>query len=190
MASETHGTDSHGAEHAADHAAKSVGEAFPPFDVTTFTSQLFWLAIAFILLYFLLSQIILPKLGGVIEERKNRVVSDLDEAAKMKADADEALVEMDKQLAVARADARAKAEETRSQIDAKIAEINAAKSVELDAKLAEAEAEIEKMKTEMMSHVAEIANDTASAMLSRFDVSASQAEIAKRVSKSIEEVTA
>ena len=186
MASEPNGEDIHVAEHGAEHGSGGVGDAFPPFDVSTFTSQLVWLAIAFVLLYVLLSRVILPKLGGIIEQRKNRIVSDLDEAAKMKSDADEALVEMDKELAIARADARAKAEETKSKIDAKIAEINAAKSVELDAKLAEAEAEIEAMKTSMMSNVSEIASTTAATVLAKLGVSADKSEIDAKVANSID----
>ena len=50
----------------AGHAAEA---AFPPFDPTYFASQLFWLAISFIVLYVLLSRFVLPRIGGAIEER-------------------------------------------------------------------------------------------------------------------------
>ena len=109
MANDTHGAD-HAVETLAEHGAEHAGPAFPPFDTSTFASQLFWLAIAFVLLYLFLSRLIQPKLGGVIEQRKGKIASDLDEAARMKAEADEALVEADKQLATARAEARLNAE--------------------------------------------------------------------------------
>ncbi len=176
----------HGVEGAADHA----GTAFPPFEASTFPSQIFWLTITFAILYVVLSRVILPRLGAIIEERKGRIASDLDEAARMKADADQAMVEMDKQLATARADARAKAEATKAKIDAKIAEASAAKAEELDAKLVEAEGRIDEMKAAAMGNVSSIASSTTAAILSQLGVTASDAEISSAVSKSVDGVAA
>ncbi|MFC6197234.1 F0F1 ATP synthase subunit B family protein [Ponticaulis profundi] len=188
MASETLGAD-HPAD-AAAHGADHAGAAFPPFDFSTFPSQLFWLAISFVLLYVLLSRLVLPKLGGIIEQRKGRIAADLDEAARMKTEADEALVEMDKQLSVARSDARAKAEQARSEIDAKISEITATKTAELDAKLSEAESRIDGMKSAAMANVSDIASATTAAILAQLGTSASDAEIEATVRKSVDEVAA
>lgn len=189
MASDTHGAD-HAAKDVASHGADHAGAAFPAFDASTFPSQIFWLAISFVILYVVLSRVILPKLGGVIEQRKGRIAADLDEAARMKSEADEALVEMDKQLAKARADARAKAEQTRAGIDARIAEASAAKASELDVKLSEAETRIDAMKSEAMANVAAIATTTTSAILAQLGASASDDDIEASVSKSIDEVAA
>ena len=178
-------TETTGADHAAD-----AGAAFPPFDFSTFPSQLFWLAISFVLLYILLSRLVLPKLGSIIETRKGRIASDLDEAARLKAEADEALADTEKQLAVARSDARAKAEKTRSEIDAKISEISASKASELDQKLSEAEGRIEEMKASAMSNVSEIASTTTAAILAQLGSEASSDDIEASVRKSIDEVVA
>ncbi|HBJ93936.1 F0F1 ATP synthase subunit B [Ponticaulis sp.] len=189
MANDTHGAD-HAVETLAEHGAEHAGPAFPPFDTSTFASQLFWLAIAFVLLYLFLSRLILPKLGGVIEQRKGKIASDLDEAARMKSEADEALMEADKQLATARAEARMNAEKARSEIDAKIAEASAAKTAELDAKLSEAETRIDDMKAKAMDNVASIAARTTGAILSQLGTTASEADIAASVAKSLDEVAA
>ena len=42
----------------------------PQLDVTTWPSQLFWLAITFLALYIVISRIAIPRTGGVIEKRK------------------------------------------------------------------------------------------------------------------------
>ena len=165
-----------------------AGGAFPPFEVSTFPSQIFWLAISFGLLYLLLSRMILPKLGGIIEQRKGKIATDLDQAARMKSEADEALIATEKKLARARADARSRAEQTRSEIDARIAESNAAKSAELNERLAEAEARIEQMKTAYMSKVSEITTSTTNSILTQLGVSASASEIDASVRKSVDEV--
>ena len=46
------------------------GKGFPPFDAHTFASQLFWLALAFIALYLLMSRIALPRIGSILEARR------------------------------------------------------------------------------------------------------------------------
>lgn len=185
MASETHGTD-----HASDaaHAAGSIAEKFPPFDASTFTSQLFWLAITFILLYIFLSRVFLPKIGNVIEERKGKIASDIDDAARMKSEADESVLEAEKQLATARAEARASAEKTRAEIDERISEASAAKAAELDAKLSEAEGRIDQLKTQAMASVSGIAVETTASILSRLGTKATKTEINAAVKKSVDEV--
>jgi F-type H+-transporting ATPase subunit b len=48
------------------------GGGFPPFESTTFASQLVSLLIAFVALYIIVSRFALPKVGGVIEARQGR----------------------------------------------------------------------------------------------------------------------
>ena len=55
---------------AGEHGAKGV---FPPFDPSTFASQLLWLAITFAALYIVLSRIALPKIGHVLDTRTNEL---------------------------------------------------------------------------------------------------------------------
>ena len=56
------------------------GGSFPPFDSSTFASQLVSLAIAFVALYIIVSRFALPRVGGVIEARQNAIEGDLAEA--------------------------------------------------------------------------------------------------------------
>ena len=74
---------------------------FPPFDPSTFASQLVWFAIAFGFLYWYMSKRGLPQLGAVIEGRKARIARDLDDATAMqqKADAAELLPAIEAELA-------------------------------------------------------------------------------------------
>ncbi len=44
----------------------------PQLDVETFPSQMFWLAVTFILLYLLMSRVGLPRLSAAIEARRQR----------------------------------------------------------------------------------------------------------------------
>ena len=60
----------------------------PQLDPASFAPQLVWLAISFIILYVLLSIYALPKLGNILEARKNRIADDLEKAAHMRDEAE------------------------------------------------------------------------------------------------------
>ena len=91
----------HGAEAPADagHAAGTEvphegghGEGmFPPFDASTFPSQILWLAITFGLFYLFLKKVIMPRLGGILDVRENRIAQVIEQANRMKGDADAAV---------------------------------------------------------------------------------------------------
>src|SRR5258708_12269716 len=91
------------------------GKGFPPFDAHTFASQLFWLALAFIALYLLMSRIALPRIGSILEARRQRIQDDLAEAQRFKDGSDAAIAAHEKALAEARGRAQALANETRAQ---------------------------------------------------------------------------
>ncbi|PWE17641.1 F0F1 ATP synthase subunit B' [Marinicauda salina] len=160
MAPQSHGE-------AAEQAAEHASGAFPPFDPTYFASQLFWLAISFAVLYLLLSRWILPRIGGAIEERRDRIADDLDAAANMKAQADEAVREYEKSLADARAKAHSVAAEAKAESDRKIAEELAEVDADLDAKQAEAEGRIRESRDAALSEVRGIAATAAAAAVER-----------------------
>jgi F-type H+-transporting ATPase subunit b len=164
-----------GAEYAAD-------AAFPPFDPTYFASQLFWLAISFALLYFVLSRFILPRIGGAIEERNDKIADNLDTAAQMKAQADETVEAYEKELAEARARAQAVAAEAKAEVDKEIAEATREADAELEAKLADSETRIQAARDAALAEVRTIASDAAAAAaehLGGLDVS--EADAAKAV---------
>lgn len=47
----------------------------PQFDLTTYSSQIFWLSICFALLYICVSKIILPRIATIIKERTDSIQS-------------------------------------------------------------------------------------------------------------------
>ncbi len=79
--------------HGGAHGAKAP---FPPFNSETFASQLIWFAIAFILLYVLMSRVALPRVGAIVEGRANKIADDLAAAQKLKDETDTALAELRK----------------------------------------------------------------------------------------------
>jgi len=140
---------------------------FPPFDASTFPSQLVWFAIAFGFLYWYLSKRGLPQLGAVIEGRKARIASDLDEATVMQQKADAAAAAHEKTLAEARAKAQSLAQAARDAAAAAAQAKRQALEDELAAKLTDAEREIARMRTDAMANVADVARDAAGAIVER-----------------------
>jgi F-type H+-transporting ATPase subunit b len=160
QAQTTHATtEAHGGAH------EDVG--FPPFATETFGGQLLWLAITFAVLYTLMSRLVLPRLTGIIENRRAMIAKDLDDAAAMKTRAEEAGTAYDKALAEAKGRAQALAQETRAKLSAESDARRKALEADLNARLAESEATITARKAEAMGHVRGIARDTASAIIER-----------------------
>jgi F-type H+-transporting ATPase subunit b len=147
--------------------ASEHGRGFPPFDSKTFPSQLFWVALAFIALYLLMSRIALPRVGSILEARRQRIEGDLAEAQRFKDASDAAIAAHEKALAEARARAQALANETRAKATA-AAE---ARRKEVDAKLhtriTEAEKAIAGTRSAALGNVRSIAGEAAAAIVER-----------------------
>jgi F-type H+-transporting ATPase subunit b len=163
--------DGHGGRH-----------VFPPFDKTTFASQLLWLVITFGVFYLLMQKVLVPRVGGILESRHKRLAQDIDEAARLKAEADASVVTYEGELATARAkantigtaareSAKVKAEADRRAVEASLAE-----------KLKAAEARIGEIKAKAFADVGSIAEETASAVVEQLIGSAAaQADVSVAV---------
>ena len=152
---------------AAEKAGDDHGSgAFPPFDPAFFPSQLFWFFLTFIALYFLLSQVFLPRVGETIEERGSRIADDLDQASRMQREAEEAEKAYTQALADARAKAMNVAETTKQAIDTEIQTELAAADAEADKAAEAAEARIRQVRSAALSNIESVAAETAQAAVS------------------------
>ncbi len=141
------------------------GGAFPPFESQTFPSQILWLAITFGLFYLFLKRVALPRLAGILEMRRDRIAQDLDQAARLKQEADEAIAAYEQGLAEARKKAGQIGQKAR---DAAKAEADAERKrieAELEKKLADAEDRIAGIKAAAMTDVGAIAEETTAAIV-------------------------
>ncbi|WP_208435115.1 F0F1 ATP synthase subunit B [Bartonella phoceensis] len=143
------------------NAAEHVDRVFPPFDFVHFGSHLFWLVISFGLFYLFISRVIAPRIGGVIETRRDRIASDLDQAMRMKQEADTVVETYERKLAEARSQAyviaQAAGEEIKEKAELERKEIEAS----LEKKLTDAERKIAKIRDKAMQNVGSIAEEVA-----------------------------
>lgn len=163
-----------GAAYAAEGAGHG-GSAFPPFDASTFPAQLFWLAVTFGLVYVLMSRIAIPRIGGIIADRRARIESDLAKAAEAQKAAEDAAKAFEANLAKAKVNAQgiaqAARDEAAKQADARRHEVEAA----LTQKLVAAEKTIADTKAKAMASVDAIASDAAEAIVEQLSGAAPKA---------------
>jgi F-type H+-transporting ATPase subunit b len=162
--------ESHGnAKGATAHTEAEGGHKapFPPFQKDTFASQLVSLLIAFVALYLIVSRIALPRVGGLLDARQNKIEGDLAAAQKLKDESDGALKAYEAELASARSRAQAIGNETREKLNAAAEAERKTLEDRLAVKLAEAEKTIASTRDTAMSNVRSIASDAAAAIVQR-----------------------
>ena len=152
----------------------------PQLDFATWPPQLIWLAITFGILYLVISKFALPKIGGTIESRQNRIASDLDEAQRLKDDSEKAIAAYEAALAEAKAKAHGIAQETRDTLKAEIEAERAALDAQLNERLAKAEESIAATKAEALKSVEQVASDAAGAIVSQLIGSKATAAAVKK----------
>ncbi len=153
------------ATEAVQTAAAAAGEAhkagMPQLDFATFPNQIFWLLVALVAIYFMLSRVALPRIGATLAERKGTITNDIAAAEELKAKAVAAEAAYKQALADARVAAGKIVAETKASIqkdlDAALAKADAA----IFAKAAESEARINDIRAHAVESVTEVAKDTA-----------------------------
>lgn len=153
----------------------------PQFDPSTFSSQLFWLVICFVGLYFIVSRFAIPRIGDILEQRERVVQDDLDRAESLKGEAEQALADYEAAMADAREQARTLMGKVTSDAKAAAESRNKEIGTELTAQIAEAEQRIATARDEAMASLTSIAAEAAQDAASRLaglDVNSSDAEAA------------
>jgi F-type H+-transporting ATPase subunit b len=152
------------AQTAADAHNGATG-GLPQFDPSSWPSQLFWLAIFFGGLYWLMSSVFIPRIGATIEERRDRIADDLDQAGDYKQQASAAEAAYVAALEGARAKARALAADTQNALGAELAELQREADAKAAASVEAAEKRIASMKTTAAAKVREAAAETTRAIV-------------------------
>ncbi|WP_321499138.1 F0F1 ATP synthase subunit B [Breoghania sp.] len=165
------------------HDGGHEGVSFPPFDSSTFPSQMLWLAITFGLFYYMMSKMVLPRIGGILEDRRDRIASDLGEANRLKQETEAAIADYEQALAEARKKAQGIAQANRDKLAEESKAKREAIEEELNAKLAAAEERIAGIKSAVLADVGEIASETTNAVVeSLLGKAPTKAETSKAVS--------
>ena len=144
----------------------------PQLNVETFPSQLFWLAISFIVLYILMSWIGIPRLSAAIDARRQRREDDLARAARLKTEAEAANAAFQRTMAEARSQAQAAIKESTDRLAAEAAERQRVLAAALAQQIDEAERRIAATKQQALSEVRGIAVDVGRSVVEKLTGSA------------------
>ncbi|MCP5074476.1 MAG: F0F1 ATP synthase subunit B' [Rhodobacteraceae bacterium] len=159
MASETTTEAGHGAADAA-HGAEHY-EGMPQLNFDWFPNQIFWLVVALLVIYFVMSRVALPRIANVLTERHGAIQSDLDKAEELKAKSVEAEEAYQAALVQARSEAQAIVGEARAEIQKELEAAITKADAEIAAKAVESETAIQEIRDNALVSIKEVANDTA-----------------------------
>ena len=128
-------------------------------------AQIFWLILIFSSLYIIIWKIFLPKISNSIENRKSRIVNDLNETEKLKQNAEIKFKEYNKIIEDSRKMARKIVEDSKKKLDRDIEEKKKKFNMEIDKELLVAEKEIKILKKSSILNINKIAVDVSSEMI-------------------------
>lgn len=148
-------------------------------------AQIVWLLIIFALLYWLVKNVGLPKVAEVIEERRQRIEGDLENAKRMKEEADAAMAAHRAGTARARSEALAAVASAVLAAEVEGFARADALSARLAAQVAEAEGRIDRARGAAMGALREVATDTTAAVVAKLLGNADRTKVAAAVEREL-----
>ena len=139
----------------------------PQLDPEFWASQIFWLILIFTILYLIIWKIFLPRITYSIENRKSRVVNDLDEAQKLKEKAEKKLKEYNEIIENSKKEAKKIIEDNKNKLNRDIEEKKQKFDSEIEKELTAVEKEIKDLKKSSLSSVNKIAVETSANIITQ-----------------------
>ena len=137
----------------------------PQLNPEFWAAQIFWLILTFSSLYLIIWKVFLPKITLSIENRKSRVVNDLDEAQKLKENAEKKLNEYNKIIEESKKEAKKIIEDSKKKLDRDIKNKKQKFNEEIEKELIAAEKEIKDLKKSSISSINNIAAETSAEII-------------------------
>ena len=146
---------------AAGEVAVGAPPGMPQLDIGTFDNQVFWLLLALVAIYFVLSRVALPRIAAILAERRGTITNDIAAAEDLKSKAVAAEAAYEQALADARAEAQRIAGETKAAIQADLDVAIEKADAEIAAKAAESEKAIAEIRAGAQEAIVTVAQDAA-----------------------------
>ena len=131
----------------------------PQLDPEFWTAQVFWLILIFCSLYLVIWKIFLPRITYSIENRKSRIVNDLDEAQKLKDSAEKKLKEYNEIIEKSKQEAKKIIDDNKKKLDRDIESKKQKFNDEIEKELLAVEKEIKDLKKNSISNIDNIATE-------------------------------
>ena len=128
-------------------------------------AQVFWLILIFSILYLVIWKIFLPRITYSIENRKSRIVNDLDEAQKLKESAEKKLEAYNKIIENSKQEAKKIIEDGRKRLNQDIKNKKKDFNNQIEKEIAVIEKEIKDLKKTSLSNISKIASETSAELM-------------------------
>jgi|TARA_B100000949_G_scaffold141919_1_gene124703 F-type H+-transporting ATPase subunit b len=137
----------------------------PQLNPEFWASQVFWLILIFSSLYVIIWKLFLPKITNSIENRKLKIVNDLNETQKLKDNAEKKLQEYNKIIENSKKDAKKIIEDGKKKLNREIESKKQKFNEEIEKELTNVEKEIKNLKKSSMLVINKIAEDISSEII-------------------------
>ncbi len=172
-------------ETVAGAAGEATQKGMPQLNFATWPNQIFWLVVALVIIYLVLTKIAMPRIAAVLAERKGMIGNDLAAAEELKSRAKAAEAAYNLALEQARVEAAKIIAATKAEIRKDLDAAMAAADVQISAKAAESEKRIAEIRAGAVQAVGEVARDTAGALVEALgghaDAGAIEAAVSERL---------
>ena len=144
------------------HTNRTLGSepGMPQLNTEYWAAQIFWLILIFAILYLIIWKIFLPRITYSIENRKSRLVNDLDEVQKLKENAEKKLNEYNIIIEKSKKEAKKIIEDNKKKLDRDIENKKQKFNDEIEKELVATEEEIKDLKKSSISNINHIATET------------------------------
>ena len=147
--------------------AFAADQGMPQLNPEFWAAQIFWLVLIFSTLYVAISKIFLPKIINVIENRKLKIVSDIDEAQKLKESAENKLKEYNQVIENSKKEALKLIRDNKKQLDIDIEQKKQKFTEEIEKELINVEQEIKELKKTSLLSINKIATEITNDLLKK-----------------------
>ena len=139
----------------------------PQLNPEFWTAQIFWLILIFSILYLTIWKIFLPKITYSIENRKSKIVNDLNEAQKLKENAEKKLKEYEDIIINSKREAKKIIEDAKKKLDIDIENKKKIFNDEIEKELTMVEKEIKDLKKSSISNINKIASEISTEVIKK-----------------------
>ena len=142
-------------------------EGMPQLNPEFWAAQVFWLVLIFSTLYIAISKIFLPRIINVIENRKLKIVNDIDEAQKLKDNAENKLKEYNRVIENSKKEAQKLIRDNKKQLDIDLEQKKQKFTEEIEKELVNVEQEIKELKKTSLLSINKIAKEITNDLLKK-----------------------
>ncbi len=140
-------------------------EGMPQLNPEYWDAQIFWLILIFSVLYLIVWKIFLPRISNNVENRRLRIINDLNEAQKLKENAEKKLKEYEKIIESSKKEAKKILQESQKRLENELDKKKQTLDEEINKEIKIAENEMLSLKKSSVNNINKIAIEISSEIL-------------------------